>query len=84
MNQYDQLVEFESIALSIFHNIKTYVPAKELLKYLQENHPDYLDRLSPNQAIHSDGDSRCSCPHYYHSGRCEFFSKSGQCEHPRR
>ena len=34
-------------------------------------------------AMHSDGDKKCLCPHYYNSDYCGYFKK-GQCEHPRR
>lgn len=34
-------------------------------------------------AMHSDGDSRCDCPHYYNSDRCGYFER-GLCKHPRR
>lgn len=54
MNQYDQLVQFEDIALSIFHKIKRYIPAKVLLKYLQETHPDFLDKRY-NQPLDTGG-----------------------------
>lgn len=59
MNMYDQTVQFEKTALSIFHEIKTYLPAKVILDYLQEKHSEYLKQQKITNAMHSDSEGPC-------------------------
>jgi hypothetical protein len=61
MNMYDQTVQFEKTALSIFHEIKTYLPAKVILDYLQEKHSEYLKQQKITNAMHSDSEGCIHC-----------------------
>ena len=42
MKMYNQTIQFEKVALSIFHEVKMYLPPEVIWDYLQERHSGYL------------------------------------------